>query len=240
MITETERARQIVAGQKKVEDAVLHTSLLRTHFIRALKKLKDGTIRITDLIATPNGADTTNASVQKELRDNFLVEMAAVVEYDKQIGSLKATLKRYTHKSEKYAECWEEIRKIEDAASDHTAKLGISPRLLAMCLIKIKSMVVRIKKVNTHFQTLKERYGHEAKEIKAYNRYIERNEDLAIVERDLGCSLDEAKSVIAEIQDQERILRRMEAEVGSPHETILLWGEKIEEGESEIAAAKVG
>jgi RNA polymerase primary sigma factor len=117
-------------------------------------------------------------------------------------------------------------------------RVGVSQKELQKHVNKIKSMVFRIKEIKRHFLKLKERYGHDVKGIKAFNRYIERNEDLHIVERELGCTVEDVKNIIKDIRNNERKLRRMEQEAGSPTLIILLWGEKIARGQREIDAAK--
>lgn len=234
---EVELARRIEGGENIIEDAVLRSSLLRSAFIKAYNRVEKGTLRITD-IARASKTYYISTQEQKELREKFLREIKPVIEYDKQIASLKAKLKRYTHKSKKHQEVWAQILKLEGLAAEHVIRVGVSQKELQKHVNKIKSMVFRIKEIKRHFLKLKERYGHDVKGIKAFNRYIERNEDLHIVERELGCSVEDVKNIIKDIRNNERKLRRMEQEAGSPTLIILLWGEKIARGQREIDAAK--
>ena len=116
--------------------------------------------------------------------------------------------------------------------------IGISQKELIKHVNKIKSMVFRIKEIKRHFLRLKEKYGHDIKGIKAFNRYIERNEELDMVEKEMGCTIEEIKNIIKDIRNNERKLRRMEQEAGSPTLIILAWGEKINRGQREIETAK--
>ncbi|MCX7632324.1 MAG: RNA polymerase sigma factor RpoD [Turneriella sp.] len=236
---EVELAKRIEAGENIIEDAVLRSSLLRNSFIRAYSRVEKGTIKITDLVRASK-TYYISSQEQKELREKFLREMKPVIEYDKQIAALKAKLKRYnhTHKSKKHQELWAQILKLEALAAEHVIRIGVSQKELQKHVNKIKSMVFRIKEIKRHFLRLKERYGYDVKGIKAFNRYIERNEDLHIVERELGCSVEDVKNIIKDIRNNERKLRRMEQEAGSPTLIILLWGEKIARGQREIDAAK--
>jgi len=234
---EVELARRIEGGENIIEDAVLRSSLLRSAFIKAYNRVDKGTLRITD-IARASKTYYISINEQKELREKFLREIKPVIDYDKQIASLKAKLKRYTHKSKKHQEVWAQILKLEGLAAEHVIRVGVSQKELQKHVNKIKSMVFRIKEIKRHFLKLKERYGHDVKGIKAFNRYIERNEDLHIVERELGCTVEDVKNIIKDIRNNERKLRRMEQEAGSPTLIILLWGEKISRGQREIDAAK--
>ncbi|RME92972.1 MAG: RNA polymerase sigma factor RpoD [Candidatus Hydrogenedentota bacterium] len=234
---EVELAKRIEAGEKIIEEAVLRSSLLRSNFIRYYPKVKNNEIKITD-ICRASKTYYVSFQEQQKLRETFLKEMEPVIEIDKKIQKLKSNLKRYTHKSQKHQDIWAEILRLENQAAEHVLKIGISQKELTKHVNKIKSMVFRIKEIKRHFLRLKDRYGRDVKAIKAYNRYIERNEDLDIVEKEMGCSIEEVKDIIKDIRNNERKLRRMEQEAGSPTLIILAWGEKIAKGQREIELAK--
>ncbi len=234
---EVELAKRIENGEYIMEDSVLESSLLRSSFIRHYPKVKNQTARITD-ICRASKTYYISHSEKKKLSDVFLHEMETLIEIDRNIKDIKSQLKRYTHKSRKHQELWEKILKLEGAANTHMKKIGVSLKELTKHVNKIKSMVFRIKEIKRHFLRLKEKYGHDVKEIKAFNRYIERNEELDTVEKNMGCSIDNAKEVIKDIRNNERKLRRMEQEAGSPTLVILSWGEKIAHGQREIEMAK--
>ncbi|MDH4199377.1 MAG: RNA polymerase sigma factor RpoD [Spirochaetia bacterium] len=234
---EVELAKRIEAGENIIEEAVQRSSLLRNSFLRYFSKIQNKTMRITD-ICRASKTYYISQTEQNELRDLFIKEMLPVIDIDKKIQSLKSKLKRYTHKSKKHQEIWAEILKLEDTASNNVLRIGISQKELMKHVNKIKSMVFRIKEIKRHFLRLKEKYGYDVKAIKGYNRYIEKNEDLHIVEKDLGCSIEDVKDIIKDIRNNERKLRRMEQEAGSPTLIILSWGEKISRGQREIEMAK--
>ena len=234
---EVELAKRIEAGENIIEDAVLRSSLLRNSFIRYFRKIDNKTMRITD-ICRASKTYYISQTEQQELREIYLKEMGPVIDMDKKIQSLKSKLKRYTHKSKKHQEIWADILKLEDKASEHMLVIGVSQKELQKHVNKIKSMVFRIKEIKRHFLRLKEKYGYDVKAIKGYNRYIEKNESLDIVEKDMGCSIEEVKNIIKDIRNNERKLRRMEQEAGSPTLIILSWGEKISRGQREIEMAK--
>ncbi|MES0490632.1 MAG: RNA polymerase sigma factor RpoD [Leptospirales bacterium] len=234
---EVELAKRIEAGEIIIEEAVLRSSLLRHSFIRYYKKIENKTMRITD-ICRASKTYYISQTEQEELRQIYLKEMTPVIDIDKKIQEFKSKLKRYTHKSKKHQEIWAEILKLEDKASNHMLKIGVSQKELQKHVNKIKSMVFRIKEIKRHFLRLREKYGYDVKAIKGYNRYIEKNENLEIVEKDMGCSIEDVKNIIKDIRNNERKLRRMEQEAGSPTLIILSWGEKISRGQREIEMAK--
>ncbi|MDH5719071.1 MAG: RNA polymerase sigma factor RpoD [Spirochaetia bacterium] len=234
---EVELAKRIEKGEIIIEEAVLKSSLLRQSFIRYYNKIEKRHIRITE-ICRASKTYYIPQSEQELLRENFLKEMKPVIDIDKEILQLKSKLKRYTHKSKKHQEIWAEILKLEDKSSKHVLKVGISQKELIKHVNKIKSMVFRIKEIKRHFLRLKEKYGRDVKAIKAYNRHIEKNEDLDVVEKEMDCTIEDVKNIIKDIRNNERKLRRMEQEAGSPTLIILSWGEKIARGQREIETAK--
>lgn len=234
---EVELAKRIEAGENIIEEAVLRSSLLRSSFIRYAPKIEKNHIKITEVCRASKTYYISMAE-QEALRTNFLKEIEGVISHDSEIVTQKGKLKRYTHKSKKHQEIWANILKQEDLSARHMLKIGVSQKELAKHVNKIKSMVFRIKEIKRHFLRLKERYGHDVKGIKAFNRYIERNEDLDYVETEMGCNIEDVKNIIKDIRNNERKLRRMEQEAGSPTLIILSWGEKIARGQREIETAK--
>lgn len=234
---EVELAKGIEKGENIIEGAILKSSLLRNSFIRYYPKIKNKSMKITE-ISRASKTYYISLKEQEELYENFMENIQPIIEIDENIQNLKSKLKRYTHKSNKHQDIWAEILKLENSAAGYMMKIGVSQKELAKHVNKVKSMVFRIKEIKRHFLKLKERYGHDVKGIKAFNRYIERNEDLKYVEKQMGCSIEEVKNIIKDIRNNERKLRRMEQEAGSPTLIILSWGEKITRGQREIEMAK--
>ncbi len=234
---EVELAKGIEKGEVIIENAILRSSLLRNSFIRYYPKIKNKSMKITE-ISRASKTYYISMKEQEELYENFMANMQPIIQIDEKIQNLKSKLKRYTHKSNKHQDIWAEILLLEYEASQSMVKIGVSQKELAKHVNKVKSMVFRIKEIKRHFLRLKERYGHDVKGIKAFNRFIERNEELKYVEKEMGCSIEDVKDIIKDIRNNERKLRRMEQEAGSPTLIILSWGEKITQGQREIEMAK--
>ena len=175
---------------------------------------------------------------KKKLRKIFLEEMEHIKEYDKKISSLRTRLKGYIYKNEKYQKIWIEILKLESKCIEHIYKFKVSQKELNKHIQKINSMVFRIKEIRRYFLKLKDRYGFEIKELKAFNKYIEKNEKIKEIEALTGVTVEEIRDVIKNIRNNERKLRRMEQEAGSPVILLLAWGEEIARGQKEIDNAK--
>ncbi len=234
---EVELAKGIEKGEVIIENAILRSSLLRNSFIRYYPKIKNKSMKITE-ISRASKTYYISMKEQEELYENFMANMQPIIEIDEKIQNLKSKLKRYTHKSNKHQDIWAEILLLEFEASQYMVNVGVSQKELAKHVNKVKSMVFRIKEIKRHFLRLKEKYGHDVKGIKAFNRFIERNEELKYVEKEMGCSIEDVKDIIKDIRNNERKLRRMEQEAGSPTLIILSWGEKITQGQREIEMAK--
>ena len=236
-IKEVELAKRIENGENIIENAVLSSSLLRNSFLKYYSRIKNNTMRITDVCR----ASKTYYVPQTEkdrLKNIFLVEISAIKEIDNYIKNLKSKLKIYANKSKKQQDIWTEILKKEVETHEHMMQIGVSQKELTKHVNKTKSMVFRIKEIKRHFLRLKEKYGHDIKRIKSFNRYIEKREALEQVESQMGCPIEEVKDVIKDVRNNERKLRRMEQEAGSPTLVILSWGEKIVRGQREIEIAK--
>ncbi|HNO25125.1 MAG TPA: RNA polymerase sigma factor RpoD, partial [Leptospiraceae bacterium] len=147
-------------------------------------------------------------------------------------------IKKYSENSKKFKELKEKIDASAAKIDKCVREIGVSQREIQKISQKIKSMVFRIKEIDRHFLKIKARYGHDVREIKTFNRFIEKNENLDEIEKMMGVHIDEVREVIKDIRNNERKLRRMEQEAGSPTNEIKEWGEKIIKGEREISQAK--
>ena len=172
---EVELAKRIEVGENIIEDAILKSSLLRNSFIRYYPKVKINVVRIVE-ICRSSKTYYVSQKEKEDIRASFLAEMEKVIAIDKDIQALKSKLKRYTHRSKKHQDIWAQILKLENKSSEYMIKIGVSQKELSKYINKVKSMVFRIKEIKRHFLRLKEKYGHDVKVIKTFNRHIERNE----------------------------------------------------------------
>jgi RNA polymerase primary sigma factor len=235
--TEIFLAKRIEKGEKIIEETILSSSILRANFTKLLPKIKSKKIRVHELVKVDKLYALNNSESDK-LEKVFFHNMEIIQNEEKTFNESMNKIKKYSENSKKYKELKEKIEithtKIETAAR----QIGVSQREIQKISQKIKSMVFRIKEIDRHFLKIKARYGHDVKEIKAFNRFIEKNENLDEIEKLMGVDIDEIREVIKDIRNNERKLRRMEQEAGSTTAEIKDWGEKIMKGEREIAQAK--
>ena len=235
--TEVFLAKRIEKGEKIIEETILSSSILRANFAKLMPKIKSKKIKVHELVKVDK-LYALNQSEADKLEKIFFSNMEIIQSEEKVFNESINRIKKYSENSKKYKELKEKIEitssKIENAAR----QIGVSQREIQKISQKIKSMVFRIKEIDRHFLKIKARYGHDVKEIKTFNRFIEKNENLDEIEKLMGVDIDEVREVIKDIRNNERKLRRMEQEAGSTTAEIKEWGEKIMKGEREIAQAK--
>ncbi|MBL8019745.1 MAG: RNA polymerase sigma factor RpoD [Leptospirales bacterium] len=230
-------ARRIENGENIIEETILESSLLRANFMKLLPKIRSRKIKITDVVRA-NKAYYMSSSELEKLEKIFFTEMETIVSEEKKLQEAQNKLKKYVEGSKK----WREYRVKADESKaillNAVRKVGVSQKEIQRISQKIKSMVFRIKEIQRHFLGIRARYGKDIKEIKAYNRFIEKNESLDMIEKEMNTPIDEIREIIKDIRNNERKLRRMEQEAGSSVADILRWGESLNRGEREIAQAK--
>lgn len=230
-------ARRIENGENIIEETILESSLLRANFMKLLPKIRSRKIKITDVVRA-NKAYYMSTTELEKLEKIFFHEMETIVAEEKKLQEAQNRLKKYVEGSKK----WREYRLKADESKalllNAVRKVGVSQKEIQRISQKIKSMVFRIKEIQRHFLGIRARYGKDIKEIKAYNRFIEKNENLDLIEKEMNAPIDEVREIIKDIRNNERKLRRMEQEAGSIVSDILRWGESLNRGEREIAQAK--
>lgn len=234
---EIELAKRIELGENIIEENVLRSSILRMNFIRAYEKMEQSSLKVTEIIRTSRTYYISQKE-QEELSEKFLLEISKVKEIEEKIQEIRVKLKALTSDDSGHQEYWLKIFKLEYRSYMHISKLGVSQRELIKYVNKIKNMVFRIKEIKRYFLRLKDKYGYDIKDIKIFNRYLERNEHVDNITKKMGISLREIKDVVKDIRNNERKLRRMEQEAGSPIIMVLAWGDQVFRGKKEIEIAK--
>ncbi|MBE7438079.1 MAG: RNA polymerase sigma factor RpoD [Spirochaetales bacterium] len=230
-------ARRIEHGEKIIEETILNSSLLRSNFFKLMPKIRARKLRVTEVVRA-NKAYYMNSEELEKLEKTFFQSMESISDDEKKLVEASSKLKKYVEGSKKWREYKLKADEAYSAINKSVRRVGVSQKEIQRISQKIKSMVFRIKEIHRHFNTLKARYGLDIKDIKGYNRFIEKNENLKQIEEEMGVDIDEVREVIKDIRNNERKLRRMEQEAGSAVSEILQWGESITRGEREIAQAK--
>ncbi len=230
-------ARRIENGENIIEETILESSLLRANFFKLMPKIKARKIKITDVVRATKAYYLSQSELEK-LEKNFFEQMEIVSSEEKKLNDAQNRLRKYVEGSKKWREYKQKADESRAIIDEAIRKVGVSQKEIQRISQKIKSMVFRIKEIQRHFLGIKAKYGKDIKEIKAFNRFIEKNENLEEIEEEMGTSIDEIREVIKDIRNNERKLRRMEQEAGSPINDILRWGESLTRGEREIAQAK--
>lgn len=235
--TEVFLAKRIEKGEKIIEETILSSSILRANFAKLMPKIRSRKIKVYELVRVDKLYALSQSEADK-LEKLFFQSMEVIFAEEKIFNECSNRIRKYSENSKKYKELKEKIT-VSSAKIDEAIRLvGVSQREIQKISQKIKSMVFRIKEIDRHFLKIKARYGHDVKEIKTFNRFIEKNENLDEIEKMMNVTIDEVREVIKDIRNNERKLRRMEQEAGSSTIDIKEWGEKIIKGEREISQAK--
>ena len=235
--TEVFLAKRIEKGEKIIEETILSSSILRANFAKLMPKIKSKKIKVYELVKVDK-LYALNQNEADKLEKVFFSNMDIIQNEEKVYNESVNRIKKYSENSKKYKELREKIEITSSKIDNATRMIGVSQREIQKISQKIKSMVFRIKEIDRHFLKIKARYGHDVKEIKTFNRFIEKNENIEEIEKMMGIDIDEVREVIKDIRNNERKLRRMEQEAGSSTIEIKEWGEKIMKGEREISQAK--
>ena len=230
-------AKRIENGENIIEETILESSLLRANFFKLTPKIRARKIRISDVVRI-NKAYYLSQSELEKLEKNFFERMEVISSEEKKLNEATTRLRKYVEGSKKWREYKVKADESRGVINAAVREVGVSQKEIQRISQKIKSMVFRIKEIQRHFLGIKAKYGRDIKEIKAFNRFIEKNEQLDEIEKEMGCDIDDVREVIKDIRNNERKLRRMEQEAGSPIVDILRWGESLNKGEREIAQAK--
>lgn len=230
-------AKRIENGEKIIEETILSSSLLRVNYQKLMPKIRSGRLKVSEVIYSDK-ANYLNAGELKELEKIFFEMMDVIAKEEKRLNSNRTKVRKYPEGSKKWREFQDIVEDAEAKVFEAVHRMGVSQKEIQRISQKIKSMVFRIKEIQRHFLGLKAKYQKDVKEIKAYNRFIEKDEDLDRIEKEIGLSIDDIREIIKDIRNNERKLRRMEQDAGCTIQEILQWGEAITKGEREIAQAK--
>ena len=230
-------ARRIENGENLIEEAVLSSSLVRANFLKLLPKVRSGKLKISEVIRASKAYYLTQVELER-LRRKFIGNMTIVEREEKKLYEEQVAIHKYTEGSKKWQNSKNKIDKIQRVIDSAIRSMGISQKEILRISQKVKSMVFRIKDIQRHFMAIRSEYSKEIRQIKSYNRFIEKNENLKQIEKEMGCKIQEVREVIKTIRNNERKLRRMEQEAGSSMEQILEWGDILNKGEREITQAK--
>ncbi len=230
-------ARRIENGENLIESTILQSSLVRANFFKLLPKIRSGKIKISEIIRSTKTYYLSNTELER-LKKKFLANMTIIEKGEKSLYESIIMERKYAEGSKRWKDACQKKDKAKKLIEASVLSMGISQKEILRISHKIKSMVFRIKEIERHFLRLQSRYTKDIKQLKSYNRFIEKNDNIKGIEKEMRCSIEEVRDVIKDIRNNERKLRRMEQEAGSSIRKILSWGEAIHKGEREITQAK--
>ncbi len=235
---EVDLARRIEEGEILIEEAVLDSSLLVNELIKNHSKIKNGKIKLTDVLRV-NRLYYFSSVDMKELEKRYDEKMKIVIDEDNKILKQKSKLKKLEEDSQEYNDLKAQIESSEKLIKEAVKELGISENEINKLSNKIQSMVSRIRDTHSFFELIEDKYSKDLKELKHYARKLEKGEDIKDVLKELSVdSKDELLETVKDVRNNERKIRRIEQEAGSPADEILEWGKQISRGQRKISIAK--
>ncbi len=230
-------ARRIENGENIIEETILSSSLVRANFFKLLPKVRLGKLKVSEVVKASKTYYLTQNELEK-LKTKYLGNMDVIEREEKIYYDSQNQMRKYVEGSKRWKESKQKADKAYKIIESSVRSMGVSQKEIQRISQKVKSMVFRIKEIHRHFMSIQSKHGKDVRQIKLYNRNIEKNEDINMIEKEMGCSIDVVREIIKDIRNNERKLRRMEQEAGSPVQQILQWGESLSRGEREIAQAK--
>ncbi|MCL1911183.1 MAG: RNA polymerase sigma factor RpoD [Leptospirales bacterium] len=235
---EVDLAKRIEDGEILIEKAVLGSALLANELIRNHAKVKDGKLKLTDVLRV-NRLYYFSSIDMGELRKRYDSKMKTIIDEDKKILTLSSKLKKAAENSKEAGDLAAKIddskQKIRQAIED----AGINENEITKLSAKIQSMVNRIKDTYLFFNGIEGRCGLDIKELKHYARKIEKKENVKKALKNTKISsAEELLDIVKDIRNNERKIRRIEQEASADADDILEWGKQISQGQRKIAIAK--
>ena len=230
-------ARRIENGENIIEETILSSSLVRANFFKLLPKVRSGKLKVSEVVKASKTYYLTQNELER-LKNKYLGNMSIIEREEKIYYDSQTQMRKYVEGSKRWKENKQKADKSYKIIESAVRSMGVSQKEIQRISQKVKSMVFRIKEIHRHFMSIQSKYGKDVRQIKTFNRHIEKNEELEMIEKEMGCSIEHVREIIKDIRNNERKLRRMEQEAGSPVQQILQWGESLNRGEREIAQAK--
>jgi len=235
---EVDLAKRIEDGEILIEKAVLGSALLANELIRNHPKVKDGKLKLTDVLRV-NRLYYFSSVDMGELRKRYDVRMKTIIEEDKKILSLSSKFKKAAENSKEADELASKINESKQKIRQAIEDAGINENEITKLSTKIQSMVNRIKDTYNFFNSIEGRYGLDIKELKHYARKIEKKENIKkSLKNTKISSSEELLDIVKDIRNNERKIRRIEQEASADADDILEWGKQISQGQRKIAIAK--
>ncbi len=235
---EVDLAKRIEEGEILIEKAVMNSTLLVNDLIKNHSKVKSGKIKLTDVMRI-NRLYYFSSVDLSDLEKRYTEKMSVIIEEDKKTIQNTNKLKKLDQESKKALELKEKIDESFQKIRDSVAEMGINENEINKLSHKIQSMVNRINETKEFFTTIERQYNKDIKDLKHYARKVEKGDDISKIVKELKLKDREILiTIVKDIRNNERKIRRIEQEAGSTAEDILEWGKQISMGQRKISIAK--
>ena len=248
---EVEISKRIEDGEKKVLEAVLHSSMAIKEIIQIGERLRKGKMRVREFIRDAPDEDDETFDEQG-LADPVVKLIDKIRRLDREVGRLQAQLGSKARKlsDNKKKELREEILRYEQQMAAHLSDIKLSKRQIERIIENLKRLIERVEGVERELREIERRAGIPLKELKSWMRQADdagkNGQNARRQLRRLGLN-DEAVSEIARtIAAAPRKVRRVEEEAMLPvdelkrsYNTIIAWKRTTERAKGELVEANL-
>ncbi len=235
---EVDLAKKIEEGEILIEDAVINSTLLINDLIKNHPRVKQGKVRVTEVLRV-NKLYYFSANDLKSLEAKYEKHMTLILKEDKVMIQCLTKMKKAEADNSDTTDIQEKFDKAKASIIQQIKEMGINENEISKLSAKIQSMVSRILETLRFFKSIEKRYGTDIKSLKHDARKIEKEEDVkeVLTRLKLGSARD-LLTIVKDIRNNERKIRRIEQEAGTNADEILKWGKQINLGQRKISVAK--
>ncbi len=209
-------AKKIENAEINMKNAIFDTKVGFDELEKINDDLKNGTVRITDIIKTKLEGDIP-PSVEERLKERFEKYIRQAEKSQKEIERVKEKLEKKNLKPkqrEKYKRIFEKFRKKK---RDYLHMLKLNNEQINLIAKKIINMVSKITKDEKELQGYEKRFGMKMAEVKNLQRSRKEFKLLLKKKRMKG---EEFKKITAKVSEIMALIRNEENEIGMKYEDL--------------------
>jgi RNA polymerase primary sigma factor len=220
-------AKRIEAAEHKISEAMFHCSLPVRELVAYGQRLKEGKVRLEDVIQVDVGTWNADYGGKKEIR-RVTLAIGRIKRHFDSMSSLRAQLrKRISQKKRQQLE--KQLQKAESKLVEEVHKLGISPKLKERLVEKLKAERDRLMEMSREIEQLQ-------KEVQELN---ERLESLGAKKRGRKKVVAaEAEELKAQVAEKQRELRNVRRRLRRQEQDLLITAPQLDELVRKVEAAE--
>ncbi len=211
---EVEIAQRIERGERRIVTGLLRSSSTVKELKSMGEKLKQGKVRLDDLIQIDFGTWNPELSARKETR-KVLDTIRNLDRLQVSLTKLRAqTVKASARTSEKArAKLKDQVDRDEKGMLVEMERVTFNPKLIERLSARLEALDVRLREAELEVTALEREFGHSSEDIKAYYRRISKGKATArAVVRETGQKVEAVLEAYRRLKNCQRKVHRIEEE----------------------------